>query len=125
VGSTAVAVVEEGISSTLKKVPEHISLQTNRAMRRAGEQLIIPVRTAGIARGISSVEKIGAAGLASTGISVWDNFHSGYSSREAWRRSEIDVGSAAIGIIVGLSTPLGWGLLAGFGLGVLGEIMKD
>jgi RHS repeat-associated protein len=126
VGSTAVAGIEEGISSSLEKVPEHISLQTNRAMRRAGEQLIIPVRVAGIARGISSVEKIGAAGLASTGISVWDNFHSGYSSSEAWRRTEIDVGAATIGIGVGLSTiSFGWAIGITFLLGTASEIMKN
>jgi hypothetical protein len=99
-------------------------------MRRAGEQLIIPVRTAGIARGISSVEKIGAAGLAglaSTGISVWDNFHSGYSSREAWRRSEIDIGASAIGIGLGVAfSPSILGVLGiAFVLGTAAEIMKD
>jgi hypothetical protein len=95
-------------------------------MRRAGEQLIIPVRVAGIARGISSVEKIGAAGLASTGISVWDNFHSGYSSSEAWRRTEIDVGAATIGIGVGLSTiSFGWAIGITFLLGTASEIMKN
>ena len=117
--------VEGGVSSTLSKVPDAILLLGNRAARRAGQSLTIPIKGASAARGIGNIEKIGVIGVALTGVSVWDNYHSGYSKSEAFGRSAIDVGVSAAVIIIGLSNPVGWAVGAGIVLGVGGEVFKN
>jgi len=94
---------------------------TNRALRRSGQEIMIPVRGARIIKGLGS-----GVGIALTGVSVWDNYHSGYSKSEAFGRSAIDiVGSAAA---IGLAfTPIGWVgvLVIGVGIAVGGEFGKN
>ncbi|KOF55781.1 MULTISPECIES: hypothetical protein [Clostridium] len=63
---------------------------------------MVPVKGANALRGIGSVERVGAVGVVFTGAAVWDNFHSGYSSSEAWGRTGIDVGVSAAVIGIGL-----------------------
>ncbi|MCD2349053.1 hypothetical protein, partial [Clostridium guangxiense] len=57
---------------------------------------------------------------------VWDNYHSGYSSSEAFGRSAIDV--IGSGTLIGLSlfTPIGLGglLVATVVVTVGGEVLK-
>ncbi|MEA4828253.1 MAG: RHS repeat-associated core domain-containing protein, partial [Clostridium sp.] len=123
--SALVTGVEGGVSSILSKVPDAIPFAANRAVRRAGHSFAIPIKGASSARAIGSIEKIGAIGVALTGLSVWDNYHSGYSKSEAFGRSALDVGVSAAVIGIGLFTPVGWTVAIGFGLGIVSEGVKN
>lgn len=117
--------VEGGVSSVLSKVPDSITFVANRAARRAGQYFVIPIKGASTARVIGNIEKVGVIGVAFTGLSVWDNYHSGYSKSEAFRRSAIDVGISAAVIAIGFSNPVGWAVFAGVALGTGGEVAKN
>jgi hypothetical protein len=113
--------IEGGISSTLKDIPDFVPLAANRAMRRAGQEFMIPVEGASVLRGIGQIERVGVVGVAFTGVAVWDDFHSGYSSNEAWGRAGIDAGVSAAVIGIGLVTPIGWAI----GIGVVAGVLAD
>ncbi|WP_102401609.1 RHS repeat-associated core domain-containing protein [Haloimpatiens massiliensis] len=117
--------IEGGASSILSKIPKAIPIITNRALRRAGREFIVPVKGASVARGIGGIEKIGAIGVALTGVAIWDNYHSGYSNSEAFGRSAIDVLVSAGVIAFGVSNPVGWTMGLGFAAGLAAEALKN
>ncbi|KOF55768.1 MULTISPECIES: hypothetical protein [Clostridium] len=123
--SAVVTGIEGGISSALSDIPKAVPLAINRALRRAGLEFMVPVKGANVLRGIGSVERVGAVGVVFTGAAVWDDFHSGYSSSEAWGRTGIDVGVSATVILFGLSNPVGWTVLFAVGVGMTAEVAEN
>ncbi len=121
--SSLVTGIEGGISSALSDVPDYLVIGGNRAARRAGQELIVPIRGAAAARGIGSVEKVGAVGVVLTGVTVWDDYHSGYSKQEARGRSKVDIGVSAGVIVVGILCPEA-AIPAAITFGIAGEIYK-
>ena len=99
--STAATWVEGKVSSTLKGVRDYIPIVTNRSLRRAGQEILAPVKGASFLRGIGEIERIGAVGAAFTGISVWGNFNSGYTYSEAVGRSIVDISVSVTTIAIG------------------------
>jgi hypothetical protein len=86
--------------------PDYIHLGVNRGVRRLTQQTTGIVKVGGYAKGARGLSKAGLLGVALTGVSVYTNYHSGYSSSEALGRSAIDVAGTAI--LIGLAfTPIG------------------
>ncbi|MBU5316125.1 RHS repeat-associated core domain-containing protein [Clostridium bornimense] len=98
-----ITAIEGGVSEVYKNVPSKVTLSTvNRAGRRAGQMAVtMPVKGAKTLQMVSKVESIGAVGVALTGVSVWNNYHSGYSKKEAFWRSAIDVALTGVSIMAG------------------------
>ena len=103
--------------------PVYIQGEETDAMRHGG--LAIPVKGASTARAVGKIEGVGGIGIVLTGVAVWGNYHSGYSKEEAFWRSAIDVGAAALAIGVGCLTPVGWGIGLGMAIGIGAEIGKN
>ncbi|WP_411681924.1 hypothetical protein [Clostridium thailandense] len=123
--STAATWVEGKVSSTLKGVRDYIPIVTNRSLRRAGQEILAPVKGASFLRGIGEIERIGAVGAVFTGISVLGNFNSGYTSSEAVGRSIVDISVSVATIAIGWSNPLGWAVIGAIGFGAVGEFIKS
>jgi len=117
--------IEGTVSNILIDIPDYVPVVTNRELRRKGQEFIVPIMGANIARGVGMAEKVGAIGVALTGVTVWDNFHSGYSHQEAFGRSGIDITVSVLAIGIGVFTPVGVAVAAGVGLGLLGEVGKN
>jgi len=119
-----IGAVEGKIGSLLSSIPDNVVYYANRAAMRHGG-LAIPVKGASTARAIGKIEGVGGVGIVLTGVAVWGNYHSGYSKEEAFWRSAIDVGAAALAIGVGCLTPVGWGIGLGMAIGIGAEIGKN
>ncbi len=119
-----IGAVEGRIGSLLSSIPDNFVYYANRVARRHGG-LAIPVKGSSTVRAIGKVEGVGGIGIVLTGVAVWDNYHSGYSKEEAFWRSAIDVGAAALAIGVGFFTPVGWGIGLGMAIGIGAEVGKN
>ncbi|MGH4120260.1 RHS repeat-associated core domain-containing protein [Clostridium sp.] len=107
VTNTFSAAADKNIGNVVDEIlPEYMQLGVNRAVRRGTALPTGLVKAEGIVKGIRGFSKAGLIGVALTGVSVYDNYHSGYNSSEALGRSAIDViGTAAL---IGLAfTPIG------------------
>ncbi|WP_162920305.1 DNRLRE domain-containing protein [Clostridium fermenticellae] len=123
--STAATWAEGKASSALKGVRDYIPIVTNRSLRRAGQEILAPVKGASFLRGIGQIERIGVIGGAMTVDSVWEDFHSGYTSTEAIGRGALDISAAAVTIAIGWSNPVGVAVGSAMIFGTAAEIAKN
>ena len=121
-----ITAIEGGVSKVYENVPSRVTLNTiNRASRRAGQMAVtMPVKGAKALQTVAKVENIGAVGVVLTGMSVWSNYHSGYSKGEAFWRSLIDVAVTSASIVAGcFGGPLAAAAVSIVG-GLAGEAIK-
>lgn len=104
-----------------QELSKPISIAFNRAMRRAGQYIVIPGSK--IAKGAS----IGFTvfGITDTVLSIRNNFRNSKSLGEAWGRTGIDVLSITLSAVAGaLTSPVG-GVAIGTGIGLFADLAKN